>query len=77
MNYKLTTKNKDGKWWTYGNVRTTEKGSLQAGLKISSLKELIAQTEAEGKEWINFMMFEDDKKESKQTANVSEDEIPF
>ncbi len=83
MNYKLSTK-VDGKWRTFGNIKTSPKGYNQASFRIKELKELIVQTEKEGKEWVNLSLFEDDGAQKKHTqtkanAYVSdfEDEIPY
>lgn len=86
MNYKLSRKNKEGKWWSYGSVKVNQYGNQQASFKITSLEELIALSKEEGKEWVNLSMFEDKEKAISQhsidkgNAYVSEeldDEIPF
>ena len=61
MDYKLSAKNKEGKWWTYGSIKKNQWGNNQASFKVSSLEDLIAQAKAEGKEWVNLSLFENDK----------------
>jgi hypothetical protein len=56
MDYKLSTKNKNGKWWTYGIIKTSPKGHNQASFKVSALKELIEL--AGDKEWVNLSLFD-------------------
>jgi len=85
MNYKLSRKNKDGKWWTYGGIKKNQWDNLQASFKLSSLKELVELAEGEGKEWVNLSMFEDEAKGEAPRATPSDnyhtpdlqDEIPF
>lgn len=62
MDYKLSAKNKEGKWWGYGSFKENNYGKLQASFKVSALEELIAQAKSEGKEWVNLAAFENDKK---------------
>jgi hypothetical protein len=87
MNYKLSRKNKDNKWWTYGNFKKSEQyGTYSAGFKISDLEAAILEEKNKGNEWINFSAFEDTPKEDKQKAfdqakeelvDPLEDDIPF
>ena len=90
MNFKLSRKNAEGKWWTYGNLKENQWGNNQASFKVSSLKELIALAEAESKEWVNLRTFPYEAKpdaaveahtEAKGNAYVAEpdldDVVPF
>jgi hypothetical protein len=61
MNYKLSTKNSEGKWWSYGTFKANQYGKLQASFKLSALKDLVGLAESQGKEWVNLAAFEADK----------------
>ena len=58
MDYKLSTKNKSGKWWTYGGIKTNQWGNNQASFKVSALKELIELAESKNTEWVNLSLFD-------------------
>ena len=81
MKYKLSRKNENGKWWTYGQFETNQWGNLQASFKIENLEKAIelAKNDPKCKGWINFSAFEDDKPKQ-QTNNYTQelsDEVPF
>ena len=66
MKYKLSRKNENGKWWTYGQFETNQWGNLQASFKIENLEKAIeiAKNDPKCKGWINFSAFEDDSNRS-------------
>ena len=76
---KICTKRKDtGKWWSFGNIKPSDKGGWRIGIKKSpELMALINDTK-DG-EWINFLTFEDDKenKTAPKAQPELSDEIPF
>lgn len=77
MNYKVSAK-RNGKWWTFGNIKINQYGNPQLSFKNTpELKELV-NSDAQ---WLNFSMFEDKPKdEPKQEAPapyVDGGEIPF
>lgn len=58
MNKKVSAKNKNGKFWNYGFIKVNPWGNLQLSLKnTEELKKLLA----EGGEWINFSLFDDER----------------
>lgn len=75
MNYKISTKRKDtGKWWTFGNQKTTEKGISQGFRKTPEFMQLVNETPDMG--YINFVLFPDEPKV--QAEDVNQDSgIPF
>ncbi len=82
MNKKVSAKNKNGKYWNYGFIKVNPWGNLQLSLKnTAELKQLLA----EGGEWINFSLFDDDKSdvrpkkpmEHTQAPPDFDDESPF
>lgn len=86
MNKKLSRKNAQGKWWTYGNIKINQWGNEQASFKVSSLQELIQLAESEGKEWVNLSLFDDEQKDKQQVGSAKNtqttyedlnDDIPF
>ena len=92
MKYKLSRKNENGKWWTYGQFETNQWGNLQASFKRENLEKAIeiAKNDPKCKGWINFSAFEDDgKKPNNNQASYSsggnnsspveglDDSIPF
>lgn len=85
MDYKLSTKNTEGKWHTFGTFKKNQYDKLQASFKLSALEELVALAKSQGKEWVNLAAFENDKKPTahdtaKQNAYVADnlnDEVPF
>lgn len=73
--YKLSTKRPDtGKWWSYGSIKTNQYGRLQAGFKVTpELKALISANDGK---WINFSLFEEEKKgEVTQEAQAGLDKL--
>lgn len=68
INKKLSKKNNQGKWWTYGNIKVNQWGNEQASFKLDSLKELVADAEKEGKQWVNLSVFDDSKKQEKKPS---------
>ena len=86
MKYKLSMKNENGKWWIYGNFEKNQYDNLQASFKIENLEKAIEIAKGQGKSWIIFSAFEDDKKsnykkhdEQKQNGYEPDldDEVPF
>lgn len=83
MKYRLSRKNSEGKWWTYGDFALNKFGNYSASFKVSALQELIELAKAEGKDWVNLSAFEDKPKHegkvTKDVAGIPEDdeEIPF
>lgn len=69
MNFKLSRKNAEQKWWTYGSFKKNQWDNYQASFKISNLEEAIDLAKQKGDEWINFSAFEDDKQESPQQVS--------
>lgn len=62
MDYKLSMKNAEGKWWSYGTFKKNQYDKLQASFKLSALEELVALAKSQGKEWVNLAAFENEKK---------------
>lgn len=77
MDYKLSRKNAEGKWWQYGNIKENQWGNNQASFKVSALKDLIELAEKEGKEWVNLSLFTNDKLKEAPPSEESSDEIAF
>jgi len=87
MDYKLSTKNKNDKWWQFGGIKTNQWGNNQASFKVSALKELIELAESKNTEWVNLSLFDNiakpatAKPETNNQPNDStpnlDDEIPF
>lgn len=80
MDFKLSKKNKEGKWYTYGYISTNQWGNNQASFKLTSLKGLVALAESEGKEWVNLSLFENDKRpiaKKEPEQQFLNDEVPF
>ena len=87
MDYKLSTKNKNDKWWTYGSIKTSPKGYNQASFKVSALQELIDLAKSQNKEWVNLSLFDNvpkpadshtvEKGNAYQPQPNLDDEIPF
>lgn len=84
MNYNVKRKGLDGKFQTYGNVKTNQWGNLSLGMRATEqLKKLVAETPDGG--WINFSLFDaeqkpggDARRQPAAPANdVLDDEIPF
>ena len=61
MDKKLSMKKTDGKWWTYGSLKTNQWGNEQVSFKLSTLEELVAELKAQNKEWGNLSLFDNDK----------------
>jgi hypothetical protein len=61
MDKKLSMKKADGKWWTYGSLKTNQWGNEQVSFKLSTLEELVAELKAQNKEWGNLSLFDNDK----------------
>ena len=63
MKYKLSMKNENGKWWTYGNYEKNQWGNFQASFKVENLEKAIdiAKNNPNYKGYINFSAFEDNK----------------
>jgi len=87
MDYKLSTKNKNGKFWQYGSIKKNQWGNNQASFKVSSLKELIELAESKNSEWVNLSLFDNvpkpadshtvEKGNAYQPQPNLDDEIPF
>ena len=79
---KLSMKKADGKWWTYGSLKTNQWGNEQVSFKLSSLEELMSEAKAQNKEWVNLSLFDNDKpkQDSYQKPNeyksVDNDTVP-
>ncbi len=84
----LSTKNPEGKWWTYGRISTNQFGNEQVSFKLDNLKLLVEQAEAMNKEWVNLSIFEKKEKQNAhyeakangyqpQEVNIPDDDIPF
>jgi hypothetical protein len=85
MDYKLSAKNKHGKWWTFGYFKKNQYGNLQASFKVKpELLELLRDKEGG---YVNFAAFEDEGKKQDAPAKVCDaplrplndldDEMPF
>ena len=82
-------KNSNGKWWTYGSLKTNQWGNEQISFKLDKLKELVAEAEKMEKEWVNLSLFDNDNKNNnsgkpnssesvqKGLSDELDDEIPF
>ena len=82
MDYKLSTKTAEGKWFTFGTFKKNQFDKLQASFKLSALEELVALAKSQGKEWVNLAAFENDKKEPAKPASYDaveglDDQVPF
>lgn len=90
MKFKLSRKNAQKKWWSYGRFEKNQWGNYQASFKVDSLLEAIelAKQEPNYKGYINFSGFEDDGSYVKKDSNTPpqgsavthqelDDEIPF
>ena len=84
MKYKLSKKNDQGKWWSYGYFAENQWGNYQASFKVTQeLKKVFA--EAEEGSYINFSAFEDKGKPSKHQQDKAngyqpddlDDQVPF
>jgi hypothetical protein len=74
----LTTKNSQGKWWTYGTYNPSNKNGREVvGIKVSKeFKELVNSVQ-EG-DYINFLVVErKEKKEGEGSYSRSIEETPF
>lgn len=82
---KLSAKQPNGKWWSYGRLETNKWGNEQVSFKRENLVKLLEDTEGE---WINLSLFDDDRKDlPKQDSNANyetqkpyeleQDDIPF
>lgn len=81
MNYKLSCKRGE-KWMTFGNIKPSPKGTLQASIRITpDFLALVEESKAKG--WLNFAMFEDTyakttvKPGYKGQDTDLDDQIPF
>lgn len=76
--YKVSAKRANGKFWGFGNLKKNQYGNWSIGMKVTpELKELINSNDGK---WVNFSLFEDDKKEptkSPTAGAVLSDDIPF
>lgn len=86
MEYRLSMKNLQDKWWSYGSLKKNQYGNLQVSFKLTALIELAKVAETQGKEWVNLSCFEVDDKQKKHSvakanAYVKQEElsdsIPF
>ncbi len=85
MNFNLSKKNSQDKWWTWGSFKKNKWENYQASFKATKeFKEMIANLKDD--EWINFSGFENDGKFEKKTQepapveNVESDDfadLPF
>lgn len=89
MNYKVSKKKADGKWWTWGRIKTNQFGNLQLSFKVTDEFKALVN---DGSEWLNFSLFDDDEKKvatqkdtdkalddfrAKIKSEVDQDEVPF
>lgn len=66
MNYKVSKKNGQGKWWSYGSIKKNQYDNLSLGFKVTpELKAIFSEAQEGG--WVNFALFEDKPKESEST----------
>jgi hypothetical protein len=81
--YSVKKKNASGKFWSYGNVKRNQYGNLSLGFKVTpELKAIF--NDAEDGQWVNFSLFEEEKKPTahdiaKQDgyAPSLDDDLPF
>ena len=85
--YKVSKKNAQGKWWSWGNVSKNQYGNHSLGFKVTPELKAIFNGTADG-EWVNFSLFKDDGEYAEKPSNaasannapvedISDDEIPF
>lgn len=70
MDHKVSAKKPDGKWWTFGSLKTNQYGNLQ--LSFKNTDDFKAFVNGSG-EWINFSLFEDKPKEEPITRKALDD----
>lgn len=86
MDFKLSKKNENGKWWSWGSVKTNQYGNNQASFKVTEqFKKLVNDTPTDT--WLNFALFENTEKKvdahntakanAYQPQNDLEQTIPF
>lgn len=80
--YELKSKKSDGKWWSHGSLKQSDRGYWGIGLRVS--EELIKLINTKQKnEWLNFALYEAKPKEgyektdSKSHPTLDGDSIPF
>jgi len=73
--YKVSAK-KDGKWWSFGNLKKNQYGNWSIGLKVNEdLKNLI-RSKNDG-EWLNLSLFEDKPKDKASSPVSNNDDLAF
>lgn len=77
--YRVSAKRANGKFWGFGSMKVGKYDNWQIGIKVTpELKELISSNDGK---WVNFSIFEDEKKEQQPTANPAVydngSDIPF
>ena len=84
MDKNVSAKRKDtGKWWGFGNIRVNQWGNEQLSFKKTpEFKAFLrACFEDDTTEWINFSLFDGDKKDKPESYTAPKDEsensIPF
>lgn len=86
MDFKLSKKNENGKWWSWGSVKTNQYGNNQASFKVTEqFKKLVNDTPTDT--WLNFALFKNTEKKvdahntakanAYQPQNDLEQTIPF
>lgn len=70
-------KKANGKWWSYGRLETNQWGNEQASFKLDALKELVAEAEAQNKQWVNLSVFEREDKPVKQQRAARENQVTY
>ncbi len=66
MNFKVSAKLGQGKWWTFGTIKKNQWGNLQLSMKnTQQLKDFVNN----GGEWLNFSLFEEDGQKEQTPHN--------
>lgn len=74
MNFKVSKKKTDGKWWSWGSIKENQYGNLQLSFKNTpEFKQMIN----ESGDWLNFSLFEDKPKDLPSAESTTDEEIPF
>lgn len=69
MNFKVSAK-LNGKWWTFGSVKTNQYGNLSLSFKnTQQLKDFVNN----GGDWLNFSLFDDASEEQTPHNQAKQD----